>query len=213
MGSIQSSPYDNHVYPVTYSISTVATNNSVASTKWVEIFNAVNTERARRGYGAIANPDFSVGTVYTASDLNALVTGLNTAGYTDGFGGVSIDATVYAQNINDMISKVIAAGAVCVCNCAYCTCNCNYCTCNCDYSCTCNCNYSDERLKTNIKLIGKQSGINIYSFNYIWNKSRIEYGVMAQEILNTKYKHAVVTDKNGFYMVNYSKLPINMKGI
>jgi hypothetical protein len=48
---------------------------------------------------------------------------------------------ITAQNINDLITEINNAGAVCLCNCNYCTCNCNYCTCNCNYTCTCNCNY------------------------------------------------------------------------
>ena len=71
--------------------------------------------------------------------------------YTAGFAGVSATGTMYAQNVNDMITKINAAAAVCMCNCNYCTCNCNYCTCNCNYACTCHCNYSDERVKTDIE--------------------------------------------------------------
>ncbi|MDA9954641.1 hypothetical protein N9D61_10125 [Planktomarina sp.] len=48
---------------------------------------------------------------------------------------------IKASEINSIIDKLQAAGAVCTCNCNYCTCNCNYCTCNCNYACTCNCNY------------------------------------------------------------------------
>jgi len=60
-------------------------------------------------------------------------------GYTSGIRDLS--ATILASEINSIIDKVQAAGAVCTCNCNYCTCNCNYCTCNCNYACTCNCNY------------------------------------------------------------------------
>jgi hypothetical protein len=38
-------------------------------------------------------------------------------------------------------------------------------------------------------------------------------GVMAQEVLKTPYKHAVKMDKNGYYMVDYSALPITIKGL
>ena len=56
-----------------------------------------------------------------------------------------------AQSVNDLITAINNAGAVCTCNCNYCTCNCNYCTCNCNYACTCHCNYSDERVKSDVE--------------------------------------------------------------
>lgn len=90
----------------------------------------------------------------------------------------------------------------CICN-SDCACN-NVCACHND----CGCNYSDERLKTNIQHLETRNGINIYSFAYLWDKHTMHTGVMAQEILNTPYKHAVKQDSNGFYMVNYNKLPI-----
>jgi hypothetical protein len=65
--------------------------------------------------------------------------GTNAPAYTGGIR--SLSSVIYASEINSIIDKVQAAGAVCTCNCNYCTCNCNYCTCNCNYACTCNCNY------------------------------------------------------------------------
>lgn len=66
---------------------------------------------------------------------------------------------------------------------------------------------SDERLKENIQFIKKIDGINIYKFDYIdGNKNQI--GVIAQEVLKTPYKEAVLKDKSGYYKVDYSKLPI-----
>jgi len=62
-----------------------------------------------------------------------------------------VGSTVSASHINELISGINTAKAVCTCNCNYCTCNCNYCTCNCNYSCTCNCNYSDEQIKSEIE--------------------------------------------------------------
>ena len=71
---------------------------------------------------------------------------------------------------------------------------------------------SDQRLKTNIKKLGKQNGYNIYSWD--WNETAKELnidkkypynvGVMAQEV-----KHipgAVTEDANGYYLVNYGVL-------
>ena len=68
--------------------------------------------------------------------------------------------------------------------------------------------FSDRRVKENITLVGIVSDLNIYEYNYIWSKEK-QTGVMAQELLNTKYADAVSTDeKSGYYMVDYSKLPL-----
>ena len=123
---------------------------------------------------------------------------------------VTTGTAITASTINSLITAIKNAGAVCTCNCNYCTCNCNYCTCNCNYSCTCNCNYSDERLKANITLVESVDGVNLYSYTYIWNKDKTYIGVLAQEILKSKYASAVMTDSNGFYYVDYSQLPVNM---
>jgi hypothetical protein len=122
---------------------------------------------------------------------------------------VSAGDNITSSRITDIINDIKTAGQACLCNCNYCTCNCNYCTCNCNYSCTCNCNYSDRRLKRNIKFIKNILGINVYTFNYFWNNEK-QIGVMAQELLNTKYKSCVTKDKNGFFMVDYSKLPFSL---
>lgn len=119
--------------------------------------------------------------------------------------------TIYASTLNQLIADINAAGQVCVCNCNYCTCNCNYCVCNCNYRCTCNCNYSDIRLKENITLLGTEYDLNIYSFTYVWDKATTYIGVMAQELLGTKYEDALSVTKHGHYTVNYSKLPVNHK--
>ena len=130
---------------------------------------------------------------------------------------VSVSATAAAQyskiaasNVNNLINDINNSGAACTCNCNYCTCNCNYCTCNCNYACTCNCNYSDARLKENIKLVVTKFGLNVYSYNYLWDKAVTYIGVMAQELVGTKYATALSTDTNGYYMVDYSMLPVKM---
>lgn len=66
--------------------------------------------------------------------------------------------------------------------------------------------FSDIRLKTNIKFIGTIDTINIYEYNYLWEPTRHK-GVMAQELLGTKYSDSVIEDESGFYRVDYSKLP------
>jgi hypothetical protein len=67
--------------------------------------------------------------------------------------------------------------------------------------------FSDIRLKENIQKIGQIDGLNIYSYNYL--NSKISYtGVMAQELIGTKYESAVRTHPSGFYQVDYSKIPV-----
>ena len=71
---------------------------------------------------------------------------------------------------------------------------------------------SDRRLKNNIKLIGSSpSGLKIYAFEYI-NKSfgsGIYQGVMSDEIP----QHAVIKHRDGYDMVDYSKIDVDFKKI
>ena len=67
--------------------------------------------------------------------------------------------------------------------------------------------FSDKRLKENIEFIENIDGINIYKFDYI-NGEKGQIGVIAQELLETPYKNAVLEDKSGYYKVDYDKLPI-----
>lgn len=126
---------------------------------------------------------------------------------------VSRTSTVRAADLNAIIYALNTAGAACTCNCNYCTCNCNYCTCNCNYACTCNCNYSDIRLKENIELVDIVGDLNVYSYSYIWDKAKRFIGVMAQDLIGTKYETALYTDTQGFYTVDYSQLPVKFKEI
>lgn len=200
--------YNNAVNPVSYSIADVATGSLIDNAKWSEVLTRINQERARRGNSAISDPGFT-GTIQ-ASDMTALHNGIN---YYWSTTLAATGSTVNAAHINELIDKIQYSGSVCVCNCAYCTCNCNYCTCNCNYSCTCNCNYSDERLKMNIKFIGIEKGLNMYSWNYKTDASRTFTGVIAQELIGTKFESALHKDQNGFFMVDYSKLPVNCKEV
>lgn len=71
---------------------------------------------------------------------------------------------------------------------------------------------SDRKLKNNIKLIGySPSGLKIYAFEYI-NKKFGEYiyqGVMSDEVP----QHAVIKHKDGYDVVDYSKLDVEFKQI
>lgn len=67
--------------------------------------------------------------------------------------------------------------------------------------------FSDSRLKTDIVKVGQVEDINIYKFKFIYDKSKTQIGVIAQELLNTKYADCVSTDPStGYYVVNYNVL-------
>jgi len=67
--------------------------------------------------------------------------------------------------------------------------------------------FSDSRLKTDIVKVGQVDDINIYKFKFKYDKSKTQIGVIAQELLNTKYADCVSTDPaTGFYIVNYNIL-------
>lgn len=67
--------------------------------------------------------------------------------------------------------------------------------------------FSDKRTKTNIVKVATIGDINIYKFNYIWDIDTQQYGVIAQELLGTKYESVVFVDEEtGLYKVDYEKL-------
>lgn len=67
--------------------------------------------------------------------------------------------------------------------------------------------FSDRRVKNNIVKIATIGDVNVYKFNYIWDIDKDEYGVIAQELLGTKYESAVFIDEEtGLYKVDYEKL-------
>jgi hypothetical protein len=71
---------------------------------------------------------------------------------------------------------------------------------------------SDKRYKNIIKNIGKSdSGINIYLYTYIFDNTQVYQGVIAQELLDTKWQDALLVDVNGFYSVDYSKIDVEFK--
>jgi hypothetical protein len=85
----------------------------------------------------------------------------------------------------------------------------------------CNANKpSDTNLKTDVKFLTKsEEGLHIYSFKYVdyikelWLEETGEdlegtwAGVMAQELIGTKWEDALSKHSKGFYVVNYNKLP------
>lgn len=197
---------------VFYTISNVASDAIVSAADWQNVVYYVNTERNRRA-SAPYMQDYDYGTSSTvdAADFNAMINSLWGATYVYNMVDVvpaNTSMNITAAKLNEIIQRVKDAGTICLCNCNYCTCNCNYCTCNCNYSCTCNCNYSDRRLKKNIRYIGTYRDVKVYAFEYIEGGEYV--GVIAQDLIGTKYESALSVDSRGFYMVDYSLLPVRM---
>lgn len=72
---------------------------------------------------------------------------------------------------------------------------------------------SDIRLKENIIFLRKSlSGIPIYKFNYK-GKSETYTGTMAQDLLKLGLNKAVSKDANGYYLVNYNLIDVDMKKV
>ena len=66
--------------------------------------------------------------------------------------------------------------------------------------------FSDVRLKENIQHVAQVEGINVYSYNYVWDNTP-QMGVMAQELLGTAWESAVSLHASGYYQVDYDQLP------
>jgi len=77
---------------------------------------------------------------------------------------------------------------------------------------TVSCGKSDRRLKHNIVFrTYSKSGIPVYEFEYI-NKADGEgtyIGTMAQDLLKLGKSEAVITDKEGYYLVDYNKVDVD----
>jgi len=71
---------------------------------------------------------------------------------------------------------------------------------------------SDRRFKRNIVFrTYSKSGIPVYEFEYI-DKADGEgtyIGTMAQDLIKLNKSEAVITDKEGFYLVDYSKIDVD----
>jgi hypothetical protein len=95
----------------------------------------------------------------------------------------------------------------CWCPSSYCG---NYCN---SYWCSACWGKSDISYKENINLIGQSpSGINIYTFNYIGEDGLYE-GVIAQELIGTKFESTLSLNEEGKYLVDYSKIDVEFKKI
>ncbi len=72
---------------------------------------------------------------------------------------------------------------------------------------------SDITYKENLKLIGQSPlGINIYEFSYIGEEG-LYNGVIAQELIGTKFEHALSLNNDGKYLVDYDKIDVEFKKI
>lgn len=70
--------------------------------------------------------------------------------------------------------------------------------------------FSDERLKKDIKLVGKENGHNIYKFKYKNDPDNVEYiGVMAQEVKDID--PSAIGERDGYMTVNYDKIGVKFK--
>ena len=73
---------------------------------------------------------------------------------------------------------------------------------------------SDIRVKTNIERIGySDMNIPIYLFNYKEDLNTIYKGVMAQDLLKLGFDNSVSVGHDGYYMVDYNKIDVNMEKI
>ena len=103
---------------------------------------------------------------------------------------------------NRLVKAIVLVAKACKCN-SDCACN-LVCNCNAD----CGCNYSDERLKENIIFLNYEHGLKIYQYNYISDPKTTYKGILAQDLIGTKYECALSLDDDNFYKVDYTLLPI-----
>jgi hypothetical protein len=77
----------------------------------------------------------------------------------------------------------------------------------------CNWQKSDVSYKENIKPMGiTPEGIPYYQYNYNNNKTVYE-GIIAQDLIGTKFEKALKRNIDGLLIVNYDMLDIKMKTI
>jgi hypothetical protein len=156
------------------------------------------------------NDSLAAITNYTATSTDG-----NAGGYTITDNGAESNPSI-AKNAGDQITPSAWNAILTAYNTLRQDCICNS-DCHCNTVCTCygncGCNYSDERLKENIKLIDTEGDLNVYSYTYLWDKTKTYIGVMAQELLGTRYESALGKDLKGYYYVDYSQLPVKFREV
>jgi hypothetical protein len=68
---------------------------------------------------------------------------------------------------------------------------------------------SDIRLKRNVEFLEETNGHKMYKFQYLWS-DEIYVGVMAQDLMGTKYQCALQKRPDGFFNVDYNQLGLKM---
>lgn len=116
----------------------------------------------------------------------------------------TIGTTINRLDYNKLVEAIKRIARSCKCN-SDCACNL---VCHCNSNC--GCNYSDRRLKENIIFLNYEHGLKIYQYNYISDPNTIYKGVIAQELIGTKYENALSLDDDGFYKVDYKLLPVKL---
>lgn len=94
---------------------------------------------------------------------------------------------------------------------------CNY-TGGVSYGDYCNGNKSDKRLKKNIKFLYEQeNGIKIYEFEFIESAIKTNpdlegkwRGVIAQDLIGTKFEDALTLEEDGYFSVKYDKISVEL---
>jgi hypothetical protein len=70
---------------------------------------------------------------------------------------------------------------------------------------------SDARAKRDIVPVARlDDGLQLYSFRYLWDDSTVYVGVIAQELIGTRFEHALRGGRNGTYAVDYAALGLRM---
>lgn len=177
------------------------TINQLAVIRAQHILDLNNDLEQVRNYSAVGGKNPGVPGMPTTSRT------VTTGSYVSqpGQGGIVVNDRIEAAEWNAIINSYNVIRQNCICN--------SDCHCNAVCACfnNCGCNYSDERLKENIKFIEQKFGLNIYEFTYIWDNTKKFIGALAQEVLNSSWAGAVSQDSNGYYQIDYSRLPIDMK--
>jgi hypothetical protein len=154
------------------------------------------------------------GDIITSNEWNEIKTALA------GFVGVQGASALTYKGTSDRISASFHNDLKIVYDAIRSTCRCNS-DCGCNLVCTCNyncgCNYSDRRLKTNIvPITGTDASDRLYDMNtYAYNYSQdntlnlpesLQYGVMAQDLIELGYHEFINKDTSGLLQVNYGMM-------
>lgn len=155
------------------------------------------------------------GNLITTSEWNEIKTTLSQ------FVGVQGSSSLMYRRTSDIITAQFHNELALVYGAIRATCRCNS-DCGCNLVCACNyncgCNYSDRRLKENIRAITGTTAseliynLNTYSYNYKEDNNRllptetVQYGVMAQDLIELGYEEFISTDSDGMFSVNYTMM-------